>query len=70
VLKLLLKKGVGIKTAIPYFGISPTNVDKLVCKNKIDLTTEETKLISKTKIKHKFEACTEEEAKGNGYINP
>jgi hypothetical protein len=44
-------------------------MEKLLNKNKLELTEDEYNQISHLKVKHEFCACTEDEAKGEGYMN-
>lgn len=69
VLPLLLKKGIKIKDAIQYFSISESNVEKLLNKNKIETSETEINQVSHLKTQNKFEACTEEEARADEYLN-
>ena len=69
VVPLLLAKGLKLKDMLYYLGISPTNIEKLLTKNKLELTEEETNQISHLKIRNEFDAYTEEEAKSNDCLN-
>jgi DNA polymerase-3 subunit epsilon len=69
VIPLLLKKGIKLTDMIFYLGISPTNVEKLLNKHKLELTEAECNQISHLKIRKEFDACTEDEVKANEYLN-
>jgi DNA polymerase III epsilon subunit-like protein len=69
VVPLLLKKGLKMSDIIYYFSVSPTNMEKIINKNKLEISETEHNQISHLKIRHEFDACTEDEAKANDYMN-
>jgi hypothetical protein len=44
-------------------------MEKIVNKNKLQLTEDEYNQISHLKIRKEFDACTEEEMRANEYLN-
>jgi predicted Zn-dependent protease with MMP-like domain len=67
--KLLLSKKVELSTILNHFGISPTNMAKLLKRSKISLTPEEVKSISSKNVKMSFSAYTDKEVEEAGFLN-
>lgn len=67
---LLIKKGLKMSDFINYFNITQANINKILDRfDGIELNDEELNSISKIKTRQEFNAYTEEEATGKGFIN-
>jgi hypothetical protein len=67
---LLLNKNLDMSKFINNYSITPSELAKVLEDNDIKLTDQELDSISIIKSKSTFDAFTEEESKGKGFINP